>query len=129
MTAVAGATNQNFTPSSNGSYAVAVTQSGCTDTSSCMPVTGVGIDELNNALSYSVSPNPFTDQTVIKLNNIQADLLQVKITDALGKVVYPGVQKDKNTITITRQNLEKGVYFVQLISGSQTIGLIKIMAE
>lgn len=129
MTAVAGATSQNFTPSSNGSYAVAVTQSGCTDTSACMPVTGVGIDELNNAMSYSVSPNPFTEQTIIKLNNIQADLLQVKITDALGKIVYPGVQKDKNTITITRQNLDKGIYFVHLISGSQTIGLIKIMAE
>jgi hypothetical protein len=129
MAAVGGATNQNFTPSANGSYAVAVTQSGCTDTSLCTPVTGVGLSDLNNTFDYTVSPNPFSEQTIIRLNNIQTDQLVVRMTDALGKIVNAQIQKDKNTITISRQNLGKGLYIVQLYSGTQNLGSIKIIAE
>lgn len=41
-----GETNQVFTAASNGNYAVIVTENGCTDTSSCIVVNQVGIEEL-----------------------------------------------------------------------------------
>ena len=54
---IAGQTNQSFTATSNGSYALAITQNGCTDTSSCYTIANVGIDE-NNLTQTRVYPNP-----------------------------------------------------------------------
>ena len=46
-TPVAGETNQNFSPTSNGNYAVEVTQNGCTAISNCY--------QINNLMSVSLS--------------------------------------------------------------------------
>ena len=45
-TPVAGETNQNFSPTSNGNYAVEVTQNGCTAISNCY--------QINNLMSVSL---------------------------------------------------------------------------
>ena len=44
-TPIAGETNQNFSPTSNGNYAVEVTQNGCTAISNCY--------QINNLMSVS----------------------------------------------------------------------------
>src|SRR5690606_17165695 len=45
-TAIAGATNATFTPTENGQYKVVVTvRTGCKDTSDCITVSNVGIEE------------------------------------------------------------------------------------
>ena len=36
-------TSQEFTPTTNGEYAVIVTNNGCSDTSNCLTLTTVGI--------------------------------------------------------------------------------------
>ena len=46
-TPIAGETNQNFSPTSNGNYAVEVTQNGCTAISNCY--------QINNLMSVSLS--------------------------------------------------------------------------
>jgi hypothetical protein len=43
---LSGQTNQVFTATSNGNFAVIVTENGCSDTSSCFIIDEVGIDEL-----------------------------------------------------------------------------------
>ena len=55
---LAGETNQSFTATQNGSYAVEVTQNSCVDTSACYAVTTVGI--LENTFNHEiiVYPNP-----------------------------------------------------------------------
>ncbi|HHZ65695.1 MAG TPA: hypothetical protein EYN51_09415, partial [Flavobacteriales bacterium] len=45
MTAITGATNQEYTATANGNYAVIVTNNGCSDTSACYTVSAVGIIE------------------------------------------------------------------------------------
>ena len=50
-TPISGETNQTFSPTSNGNYAVEVTQNGCTAISNCY--------QINNLMSVSLSPlNP-----------------------------------------------------------------------
>ncbi|MBK8339620.1 MAG: T9SS type A sorting domain-containing protein [Flavobacteriales bacterium] len=51
---VAGANAATFTPTANGSYAVEVTQGGCTDTSACYAVIGIGLNEQDPLANMSV---------------------------------------------------------------------------
>ncbi|HYG50105.1 MAG TPA: T9SS type A sorting domain-containing protein [Flavobacteriales bacterium] len=130
MAPVSGATNQNFTPSTGGSYAVIVTQSGCTDTSTCTSVSITGINDLQNNLAFGVSPNPFTEQTVIQLSeNIHAQQVDVHITDALGKTVRPVMRKEKNRVIVSRNGLPNGLYFVKLVSDTGRSQLLKLVVE
>lgn len=58
-TAIAGATSQTYTVIKNGTYAVAVTVDNCTDTSSCVEVVNVGLNEVDFAeQKLNISPNP-----------------------------------------------------------------------
>ncbi|MEI6766500.1 MAG: T9SS type A sorting domain-containing protein [Bacteroidota bacterium] len=52
---LAGKTLQSFTPDSSGSYAVIVTQNGCSDTSSCFPVYIVGAPPTPGLISGNIS--------------------------------------------------------------------------
>jgi hypothetical protein len=58
-------TNQSFTPTVSGDYAVAVTSNGCVDTSSCYNVFVVGVPSKNTG-SIRISPNPAKDQITIE---------------------------------------------------------------
>jgi len=63
---VPGATNQTFTPSSNGDYAVIVDQGGCLDTSVCETVTVVGL-EVENVPGPQLYPNPNDGHFVLQV--------------------------------------------------------------
>jgi hypothetical protein len=54
---ISGEIGQTFTATVNGNYAVEVTVGGCTETSSCEAVTGVGVKEVANN-TVSIYPNP-----------------------------------------------------------------------
>jgi len=113
-TAVAGATNQSFTAMANGSYAVEVTENGCADTSTCIPVIGVGINnvDLNNA--FNLYPNPTNDWV-----NIQSD---VKI-EAISIISIQGrrVMREFSTNKINLSSLSKGYYFVEIETTKGTV--------
>ncbi len=59
------ATSQVFVAQNNGSYAVVVTQNGCTDTSSCYQINNVGMESLNG-IEASVFPNPSSNNITIQ---------------------------------------------------------------
>jgi len=109
--AIAGETNQQFTATANGDYAVIVTENGCSDTSDCYSVVGLGIIDLTDS-GYNIYPNPtnglFTIQT-----GIISESYQISITDVLGKIVY---RETCNTdkVEIDLSDLEGGVYVVQI---------------
>jgi Concanavalin A-like lectin/glucanases superfamily len=80
--AIPGATGTQFTPTANGSYAVEVTQGGCTDTSACYAVVGVGIDE-DGEMPYSA----WLDATNERLVVADAEGATATLTDAIGRVI------------------------------------------
>ncbi|QQR87689.1 MAG: LamG domain-containing protein [Flavobacteriales bacterium] len=85
FTEIPGATGTQFTPSLDGSYAVEVTQNGCTDTSACYTVVGVGIDESNNA-PFHVWLDAVNDRVVVA----DAPGAVLMLTDAIGRTVRTG---------------------------------------
>src|SRR5690606_33995484 len=51
MSPIIGATNQSFTPTNNGNFAVVVTKNNCSDTSVCYQITSLGISDLDKSIN------------------------------------------------------------------------------
>jgi uncharacterized delta-60 repeat protein len=84
-TPINGATTQSFTATSNGSYAVIIMQNGCTDTSACYFVTGVGISEYSVESDASIYPNPTNGLLTVILR--EASAVDVEVRDVTGRVI------------------------------------------
>ncbi len=118
MQPIAGATSSSYTATANGSYAVVVTDSACSDTSACTPVTNIGIDDPTVDYIFSVFPNPTLGNVTIATSKPT----QVVIFNALGEVVL--AQQVQNTITLDLTSLEGGVYFIRTTEG-KVVRLVK----
>lgn len=112
-TVISGATNQSYIASSNGNYAVVVTQNGCTDTSSCVNVTGVSIGELLSNNNINMYPNPVSDILTIELKDNMQDVT-LNITNISGQLIYNNSTILNNKEVINLSNLSSGVYFINL---------------
>ena len=118
---IAGADSISFTPAQNGTYAVRITSpSGCTDTSICININSVGIDEIGGTEFVEVYPNPATAEI-----NIQSslDIQAVRILDLQGKEL---IQTNEKKLFIS--SLSSGVYIVE-ITTSKGIGIKKFIKE
>ncbi|HLP11117.1 MAG TPA: GEVED domain-containing protein, partial [Flavobacteriales bacterium] len=110
MAPMSGETNASFTATSNGNYAVIVFESGCPDTSACVNITGVGIDDLT-ALQFELYPNPNNGEFTIAVK----DAGRISITNSIGQVIYtttlvPG----KNQLAVG--NIARGTYNVTIVN-------------
>lgn len=114
MTPISGATSQTYTATANGDYAVVVTKNGCSDTSACYAVKGVGIEE-NNPSSFSLYPNPTTNQLTIATD---LAISNVTIVDLTGKIIVTHNQPPK-LVDVTA--LPKGIYFIQITTDTTII--------
>ena len=120
---IPGETLQNFTPLSIGSYAVQLTQNGCIDTSTCVVVTTVGVEENTFTENFTIYPNPNNGQFIIEL----AENSLVEITDILGKQVFKSnLQKGGNQVNLS--HIETGVYFVSINTGGKQVS-VKIVKK
>jgi hypothetical protein len=111
---IMNATNQSFTASENGAYAVIVSDGACSDTSDCVTISTVGIaNEIFNHLK--VSPNPTRD-----ILSIESDyaIASVKLIDLSGKVVYDH-NFNSNEIQLSLESLPAGFYQLNILSENQ----------
>lgn len=109
----------SFSPTSNGQFACAFTSAqGCMDTSRCVNVTGIGLDE--GGLNYwRVSPNPGHSGT---LHLQGSDVYQsVTLYDALGQKIA-----EWHAGEIKQQGLKPGLYYfyIQTQKGEKTLRAI-----
>lgn len=121
---IAGATNQNYTPIDDGDYAVKVTIGSCTDTSACIAVDGVGLND-NNLSQIHLYPNPNNGLFNINLDQVQATLIQ--ISSANGTIIY----SNSTNLTGIHQialNISAGLYFVDVWTESGTYQM-KLVVE
>lgn len=81
---VSGAVSQSFSPLSNGVYSVIVTQEECTDTSECVTVMSVGIENPEE-FPLLLYPNP--TQELLKVT-LPEKGLKIMIMNTLGQTVY-----------------------------------------
>ena len=122
---VSGETNQSFTATVNGNFAVIVTQGSCSDTSVCTPITSVGMSSVQKNAFLSIYPNPVSDELIIEIKG-STEKNNFEILNALGQIVFKSNFIEKTTIQT--RNFIPGVYFVKL-ENSQTFEIKKVVKE
>ncbi len=124
--AIPGATMQHYTATANGSYALKVTQNGCTDTSSCHSITTAGITEFGQALRASVFPDPATDQVRIDLGH-PVPAVALTVCDMNGREWVRKEYGNAASIDLSIKDLAPGMYVIHLASpeGSGVYRLVK----
>lgn len=106
--------NQTFNPSQNGSYAVIVTNtSGCKDTSNCVNMNAVGINELQGTGKVKIFPNPTSEKFIVSLTDNSTELLDIVLFDATGKQVLT-LTNQPSGVPLSVSDLEAGIYTVQV---------------
>jgi hypothetical protein len=123
-TAIAGATTQTYAPVLTGSYSVIVTNaSGCADTSSCITIEVIGLDETKESL-VQVQPNPSTGLfNILFGENANGTVV---ITDATGRIIGTEVVNGSNK-AIDLTTAVTGIYYftIQTDNIEKVIKVIK----
>jgi hypothetical protein len=114
--AIPGATGASFTPTANGNYAVIITNNNCADTSDCVTISSIGLDELQSG-NFIVSPNPSEANFTVTCQNAVPS--QIEIVDLMGKRVY--INEDPGMVTeIDLHTAKAGVYLVLVTQANET---------
>ena len=111
---VTGATDSLFSPLTNGSYAVVISQGNCTDTSDCFVVDGLAFDSFNSRLAVAIYPNPAHDLVNLEFMTKQA-WVKVNLLTAEGRLI----RRMENTATerlMLPLDQPPGSYFLQVIT-------------
>lgn len=111
---IAGATNQAFTASANGVYAVIVSENGCSDTSSCYTVSlGISNFQLNRGIS--ITPNPVN--TIMSINTDNKQIQEITIYKQTGQMLKTmhALSLTENSYNIDISELPVGSYFIRVL--------------
>ncbi len=82
-------------------------------------VTSTKIQDINT--SVSLYPNPATSQLTIDLGNLTVNnSTEIKIYNLIGEEVFSQTNPKTNKIVVNTANLNKGLYFVKVISNNHS---------
>jgi len=123
---IPGATNQTYTVSANGDYAVVVTQNGCSDTSNCITVSNVGMNEFE-IKGISVYPNPTHNKFIISSDNSFQNA-SLQLLNALGQVVYKQEDISGVVLEVDISKFATGLYTLELRDGNQ-VSRVKVLKK
>lgn len=109
---VSGAFGQLYTATSNGSYAVRLFSGSCADTSACITVNSVGIDEPETGIIASLYPNPAHDQLTLEVKTPGQNTI-AELYDVTGRMICAVQLKDTKT-QLEIATLNPGIYVLKL---------------
>lgn len=113
---IPGATGLSYEMTANGSYAVIVTDGTCSDTSECIEILNVGLDEINFE-TLVLYPNPTPNGNFcVQFDGI---ISKVDVLDILGRSM--DVETSINNKIIYGSALVAGKYLVRIISDSKIV--------
>ncbi len=119
--AMPGETNQDFTPTQNGDYAVIVTINGCSDTSACENIGGIGFNEQASAV-WKLYPNPANTGFTIAGKG----MFDFVIVNLGGQKILAGKKSSGEKIDVSM--IAPGVYFVQ-VTGEFATSVHKVIIQ
>ena len=122
-----GETNQNFTATINGSYAVIVTKNSCSDTSACTSIIVTGVNKSKSVFeSYEFFPNPTKGKFTLNLKAIDNNT-SITVYNVLGEIIIQQAIITPTTI-LNLSAKSDGIYFIKIQTTSE-IRTVKIIKE
>jgi hypothetical protein len=127
MGIIPGETDQSFTVTENGSYAVTVAFNSCIDTSDCVVISNVGIIENEISSSFKIYPNPTNGMITINFENSQEEI-NARLLTISGKVIENKSIRHKNKFEMII-NEAPGIYLLELSDFTGAKALIRIVKK
>ncbi|PJB14129.1 MAG: hypothetical protein CO118_10235 [Flavobacteriales bacterium CG_4_9_14_3_um_filter_32_8] len=115
---IIGETNQSFTPSANGDYAVEITVGSCVSTSLCVNITITGVDNITS-VGISSYPNPIKDKLTITMDKID-NYTHVSILNMNGQLVYSNNNVTNKLLIIDANKWSSGMYIMNIMNGNDS---------
>ncbi len=110
-----------------------VNTTGFTSTWSCTQLT-TGIDENSNGFSFTVSPNPFSDNLHLNYSLQEKSNVEISLVDVLGRRIILSANhlqnagKQEMDLNLSSLQLAKGIYFLEMNVGGKKV-VRKIVRE
>ncbi len=114
---IVNAVSNQFTPTTNGSYAIEITFNQCTWDSDCFEFSTSSLENEVGNLDFEVYPNPASNYLNLNFQNKKFKF--ISIHDVNGQLVKQ-IEKLDIGKTIDIQQLENGVYFLTIIAEDKT---------
>jgi hypothetical protein len=125
MTPIAGANQASFTALQNGTYAVVLTQSPCSDTSNCHTIANIGMNDTEWHKQIRVYPNPTKDELFVELpQGLRVQIYEV--VDSYGKTLQQGSFGNTNNHRISLWGAP-GLYVIKLHFADGRIQYYKVV--
>ena len=123
---VNGETNQSFTPSNNGSYAVMLSypNTDCHDTSACYAITDISTGEITLVETIRLSPNPTNGTLFVEPS--QPGMFTIRVRDVRGRTISTHEINGPKRILLTG---EPGIYLLQIQDSYGERAVVKILKE
>jgi hypothetical protein len=112
---ITGETNPDFTPSQNGTYAVIIYDGSCSDTSECILVNTIGVDEVPDDSPIIIYPNPIGNSDYLTISGLTG-AQSIRVLDMNGKLIYSLNTVNSSVVLNVFSALENGVYMIEIIS-------------
>ncbi|MDC0313811.1 T9SS type A sorting domain-containing protein [Flavobacteriales bacterium] len=116
-------TNQSYTSTITGDFAVEINNNGCIDTSACFLVDYTGLSEVYSEV-ISIYPNPASNKITINGLNDLTDITKIEITSITGAIVR---KENITNAVIDISMLNSGMYllFISHENGFEKISFLK----
>lgn len=109
---IPGATGVSYTATQNGTYAVVVTKNGCSDTSACKTVSGLGIDAPLQGFPFLCYPNPLPRHEQLHVQ-IPQDMHSIEFMDLSGRMIRKQEDLHPGTMLFSMPE-EAGCYLLRI---------------
>lgn len=120
--AIKGETNQQYSPDENGSYAVAISDGLCADTSSCYEFELVLVKQYNLKDRTKVYPNPGDGTINIEFDRVYT-YMEIEVLDLSGKKLEDHSFANQREIRMNIQQ-KNGFYFLKIVTDHHYVTMI-----
>ncbi|MDA9128390.1 T9SS type A sorting domain-containing protein, partial [Flavobacteriaceae bacterium] len=119
---ISGETNQSFTATANGSYAVIITDTDCgiSGTSNCFDVNTLITNTFENPLRIRVHPNPVKDNVSITFDRAYQNI-NVEVYSMLGQLIEDVNKTNSIDLDVDMSNIPSGNYILRISADGKTL--------
>ena len=121
---ISGATSSTYEAVANGMYSVIADNGTCMDTSACITVNSVGLNEINSNYTHQLSPNPTSGKVLITLEKSMN--ASVDVFDNQGKIIL-SLKDVSSGDSISLETVQPGMYTFKVTNeeGTSTHRILK----